>query len=215
MLQFYNTDKGSVLGTLIESVGHEISVTDGNIDVIDNMLGLSTTNGDDLDIRWGAMLNMPRRKNESDEIYRNRLKIAFNADGGGTIASIQRAVSTVIGIEGNQPEIERRITVYDSWEYNGEFLSQITVGPGHGVCIVDLDNQLFDKYGGDVTDAIRDAIINAKSLGVTIHVFIINYRILTYEQMGALTYQDLSGVRYNQLGGVDSSGNLFRHVEVV
>lgn len=214
MLEFYNTGAGSVTGAIIDSISHEIELTDENISAIDDLLGISSTPGNELDARWGTMLNMPRKYLEHDEIYRNRLKLAFNVDSGGTISSIKKAVATVLGIEGNQVAIDKRVVISDSWEYDGEFLPQITVGPGHAVCVVDLDNQLFDKYG-NVTDAIKDAIINAKSIGVTIHTFIINFRLLTYRQMEELSYRDLGGVKYNQLGGVDTNGNLYRYVEVV
>ena len=68
-------NKSSALYKLINTIVEELNITMSNIGRIDGMLDINKTLPDDLYNRWGALLNIERNNNETDEQYRNRYNV--------------------------------------------------------------------------------------------------------------------------------------------
>lgn len=193
----------SVLGAIITAIGNYIADTDKRIDRIDAMLGISTTYGEDLDMRWGNMLNMPRKFGEDDEIYRNRLKLASaGEDNATTKQAIIDAIAVVLGIENDEIAKSQQIYVDDAWEYEGPY--DVTRDYGYIVCTVLYKSDMKDKYK-DIHEAIKDAIINTKAGGVIAQLIFGNATPKTYRKLGDYTYIELGQDQYGSIGGVDIS----------
>jgi hypothetical protein len=90
------------------------------IDRVNNAIGIDTTHDEDLQYRWGNLLSIDKRFNESYAAYRNRLKMAYPSLIGGTEDAIIYAIASAIGVTDSQNLIDGYIGVYDAWEnYNG------------------------------------------------------------------------------------------------
>lgn len=205
MLQFpdiYNNQReDSKLVLLMGAIGQETKYLYEQQNKIGGMVGIDTTAIDDLEERWGKLLSLPKRQTETYEQYRQRLKLSIQTLSGGTAESIKFALSVALNYD-TSSQMDR-ISVYDAWEYNGEYLSYIQslgydLGYGSVICIVDLKHEPIDM---DIPNLARSAIYEVKAAGINVNFIMVNWAIIYYVDMDQSNYVDLNMFTYDKLGG--------------
>lgn len=189
----YSDDKRSALHKLIKSIIDEFNITMSNIDRIDKMIGIDTVLPDDIYNRFGALLNIPQNNNETDEQYRDRLKVSISALSGGTADAVKYAVACGLGINGD-PIAMDRVVIYDAWKYPGD---NVIKDYGYVVCEIDLNQ---GQYSTDIEDIVARSANSVKAAGTIIQFIYHNYRIVYYIELDDVTYATLSTITYNQVG---------------
>lgn len=187
-------DTQSSLYKLIKAIVDEFNITLANIDRIDKAIGIDTILPDDIYNRFGALLNIKKNTNETDEQYRNRLKTSITSLSGGTAEAIRYAIACGLGIN-NDPIAMERIHIYDAWKYDGD--ADVIKDYGYIVCSVDLNN---GSYSADMERIITASTNNVKAAGVSIQFIYYNFRIMYYYELDRITYASLSTLIYNQVG---------------
>lgn len=184
----------SVLYAIIKAIIDEFNITMGNIDRINKMLDINNIEPEDMYNRFGALLNINRNPDETDEQYRSRLKTSMTALSGGTASAIKYAIACGLGINGDNEAMDK-ITIYDAWEYNGD--ADVIKENGYVVCSIDLNS---GTYSTEIDQAVRNATDNVKAAGVIIQFVYYNFRIMYYAELDNITYASLSTLTYSQVG---------------
>ena len=187
-------DKSSALYKLIKSIIDEFNITMNNIDRINNMIGINTALPEDIYDRFGALLNIKRNSNETDEQYKSRLKVSVTSLSGGTIDAIKYAIASGLGINNDNTAMDR-IHVYDAWEYPGT--ANVDTGYGNVVCEIDLNQ---GQYSVDMEKIVADSANDVKAAGVNIQFVYYNFRIMYYAELDDVTYLSLGTLTYSQVG---------------
>lgn len=196
--EFYNTNDTSKMFIILNHLSNEIDNIDDSVIQLDNTIGIDTTTGSDLDTRWGSMLGISRQTGETDINYRDRLKLSISNLAGGTSKSIQYGIGVILGINNNQQEMDDRIIISDSWDYDGIF--EITnIGPGYAVAEVDV-NFINISQVNSFRDSIINIINDLKACGINIHTIIKGYYIDEYSHLNTITYNDLTTMTYGNMG---------------
>lgn len=191
----YDPDnKESSLRKLIKAIVDEFNITIANIDRIDKMIGVDTILPEDTYNRFGSLLNIKKISGETDEQYKNRLKVSITALSGGTAESIKYSVASALGIL-DDPMALDRIHVYDAWEYDGSAV--VETDYGYAVCEIDLNN---DVYSTDMEKIVFDSAKEVKAAGVVIQFVYYNFRVTYYFELDSITYSSLSTMTYGQVG---------------
>jgi hypothetical protein len=161
----------------------------GLIDRLYAALGIEDTYDEDLEWRWGSLLNLYRHPNESYSNYRSRLEIVYPSLVGGTAEAIKYAVATAIGLTSDSDVIDQYIHVYDIWEYEGEIIddgsshdtyepttnTNLALNDGfktnlpysikkYGAFVVTVDLSISETIA-DYQKAVTEAIMNTKASG--------------------------------------------------
>lgn len=192
--EFYNKeDVTSIIYNVIKSFVDECVVVTDDIDRLNNMIGIIDTRGEDLEYRWGNLLMIPRKENETDNAYRNRLQLSITSLSGGTANSIKYSIGVGLGINNDQTAMNR-IIVYDAWAYPG---SGVPTEYGNIVCTIDLNNIVFTT---ETQQIIIDAANAVKASGTQVTLVFSNYRILYYSTLDDIEYISLDNITYNQIG---------------
>lgn len=187
-------DNNTNLYKLISSIVNEFNITMANIDRIDKALNIDTVFPDDIYNRFGSLLNIKQNPGETDEQYRNRLKVSVTSLSGGTAEAIRYAVASGLGIN-NDPIAMEKIRVYDAWKYDGD--EPVIKEYGYIVCTVDLNNGLFST---DIENIVKMSVNNVKAAGVSTQFIYYNFRIIYYIELDNITYTSLNTLNYNQVG---------------
>lgn len=187
-------NKSSSLYKLIKAIVDEFNITMSNIDRVDKMLGIDGVLPDDIYNRFGALLNIKRYQNETDEQYRNRLKTSVTALSGGTAEAIKYAIACGLGTNNDQAAMDR-IHVYDAWKYTGNV--NINKDYGYVVCEIDLNQ---GKYSVEMENIVAESANNVKATGVIVQFIYYNYRIVYYSELDDITYATLDTSTYSQVG---------------
>jgi len=191
--QFYNyDDTRSIIYNIIKAISEELDDLQILINQIDDLIGINNTNSSDLYNRWGSLLNIPKRYNESDDAYRNRLKLSCTSISGGTKQSIIYAIAISLDLQ-NLPDtdINNAIKVYDGWEYSDDYEY------GTIVCIIDLK---YREFSEDLRSIIQDAINDSKASGIVSYIIFLNLILTYYYELPQLTYNELSNTIYGDIG---------------
>lgn len=192
---YYNKHEQSQVYNLLKAFSDEYEIAYSNfISRADNAIGIETTNGDDLDWRWGALLNVIRQNNESDDTYRGRLSSVLNSLQGGTASSIKYAVAVFLGLADNPTKADRCIQIYDGWKYPNADIEMQQYG--HLICVFKLDSEDRDIYYPGIEDDIKRQIDIAKAAGVATHVIV---ELVRYEVLSKYTHQQLSAYTHQQI----------------
>lgn len=157
--EFYNKEIGSNIYAIMSSLAIEVDRIYDGITRLDNMIGIDTTTGLDLDARWGRLTGVIRRSGETDEQYRIRLKLRMSMETGGTVKAIQYAVAPIIGLY-DASKLDDQIKIYDTFDYPGELPPGISSDPGGIICIIylpeeEIPNWNIDKLRADINNAIN------------------------------------------------------------
>ena len=99
---YKSDDPESNIYNIIKAFADEYELLMTEINRADAMIGIDTTADKDLEFRWGKLLGIERRPNESNTKYRVRLKNSVTVLSGGTRAAIQYAVATGLGVNHNE-----------------------------------------------------------------------------------------------------------------
>lgn len=191
----YDPDnKSSSLYKLIKSIVDELSITMNNIDKVDKMLGIDTILPEDAYSRFGALLNIEKNENETDEQYKDRLKVSITALSGGTADAIKYAVACGLGIN-DDPIAMDRIKIYDAWKYDGN--ADVIKDRGYVVCDIDL---IQGAYSEDIEEIVNKTANNVKASGVIIQFVYHNFRMAFYIELNDMNYASLSTLTYSQVG---------------
>lgn len=191
----YDPDnKSSALYKLMQSIVSELNITMDNIDRIDKMTGIDTILPDDIYSRFGALLNIKQNKNETNEQYRNRLKVSITSLSGGTATAIKYAIASGLGINDDAIAMDR-INVYDAWEYDGD--AAVIKDYGYIVCSIDLNN---GRYSTDTERIVIESANSVKAAGIIIQFVYYNFRIEYYIGLDDISYSSLSTMTYSQVG---------------
>lgn len=192
----YDPDnKSSALHKLIKSIIDEFNFTMSNIDKIDKMIGIDTVLPDDIYDRFGALLNIRKNKNETDEQYRSRLKTSITSLSGGTAEAIKYAIASGLGVNNDTSAMDR-IQVYDAWKYDGSE-EQIIREYGYIVCSIDLNQ---GSYSAETQTIVEKSANNVKAAGVSIQFLYHNFRIIYYIELDDIVYANLDTIIYSQVG---------------
>lgn len=189
-------NRESILYKLIKSIIDEFNITMGNIDRINKMIGIDSILPDDIYNRFGALLNIKQNKNETDEQYRDRLKVSITSLSGGTAEAIKYAIACGLGINDDSVAIDSKIHIYDSWKYDGDE-ADIIKEYGYVVCLIDLDN---GAYSTDIESIVTRSANEVKAAGVNIQFIYRNFRIVYYIELDDITYLSLNTMTYNKVG---------------
>lgn len=171
----------------IYAKNHEYKL--GLIDRLYSALGIEDTYDEDLEWRWGSLLNLYRHPNESYSDYRSRLEIVYPSLVGGTAEAIKYAVATAIGLTSDSDVIDQYIHVYDAWEYEGEIIddgsshdtyepttnTNLALNDGfktnlpynlkkYGAFVVTVDLSISETIA-DYQKAVTEAVMNTKASG--------------------------------------------------
>ena len=196
---YYNRLATSQVYNLIKAFTDEFEIQYNDyIKRLDNSLGIATTNGADLDWRWGSILKIPRVTSESDEAYRKRLMAMTSILAGGTAQSIKFAIAVFLGIyDTDQIVIDDYIQIYDGWEYDGIFKEPEMDAYGHVVAIISFapHDEHTIWYEG-IEDDLTLWLAVYKAAGVYLHVVV---RYTSYQQLGAYTYGELASYSYDAI----------------
>ena len=184
----------SVLYAIIKAIIDEFNITMGNIDRINKMLDINNIEPEDMYNRFGALLNINRNPDETDEQYRSRLKTSMTALSGGTASAIKYAIACGLGINEDNEAMDK-ITIYDAWEYDGD--ADVIKEDGYVVCSIDLNS---GAYSTEIDQAVRNATDNVKAAGVIMQFVYYNFRIMYYAELDNITYASLSTLTYSQVG---------------
>lgn len=163
---FWNKDSG-IVRAIVDAMASELSRADDQINVVDQMIGINGTFGNDLDKRWGALLNIPRHLGEDDVKYRNRLGTSISNLSGGTADALKYATSVVLGTDGVEM-INDPISIIDAWLYTGNGVSESDKAYGHVVCYIDVDAApyLDETRVNDLYSVLK----SAKASGTMVHL---------------------------------------------
>lgn len=189
-----NINIKSVLYNVIKAIVDELNITMNNIDRVDKMINIDSVLPDDIYNRFGALLNIKQNPNETDEEYRNRLKVSITSLSGGTIEAIKYAIANGLGITGDQEAMDR-IQIYDAWKYPGD--ADVVKEYGYIVCEVDLNHNEFSESTENI---IIKSINEVKASGVSVQFIYRNFRIVYYTELEDITYGSLSTIVYNKVG---------------
>lgn len=190
---YIDTSLDSTFYNVIKAFVDELMLLQGSIDELHAMIGVDTTYGEDLDIRWGALLNLPRNNGETDDEYRYRLQLATTSMIGGTKNALKYCVAVGIGFMGNNVN---RINVYDAWDYPGDYNHK---EPGYVIITVDLNHTHFTT---EMEEMIKRSIANAKAAGVAVNTIYYNYGTDGYYyDMTSMEYGSLHNMEYKALEG--------------
>lgn len=165
-------EDNSIMYAVLEALVRQLDVSNGNIDRIDAMIGIDTTYDEDLEYRWGSLLNMPKSPNESYDDYRYKLMMTYSAMmNGGTEEAIKFAIAAILGIDRRNENIDKYIHIYDVWDYKGH-VEGYDGGYGGFVCVIDFricEGAL--NYYKKINDAIdRVKVSGVKSYLVVIYI---------------------------------------------
>ena len=190
---YINTSSGSTFYNVIKAFVDELMLSQESIDELHAMIGVDTTYGEDLDARWGTLLNLPRNSGETDDEYRYRLQLATTSMIGGTKSALKYCVSIGVGFMGKDAD---RIKVYDAWDYPGEYNHK---EPGYAIITVDLN---YAHFTAEMEEMIRKSIANAKAAGVAVNAIYYNYGTDGYYyDMTSMEYGSLHNMEYKTLEG--------------
>ena len=190
---YIDTSLDSTFYNVIKAFVDELMLLQGSIDELHAMIGVDTTYGEDLDIRWGALLNLPRNSGETDDEYRYRLQLATTSMIGGTKNALKYCVAVGIGFIGNDVN---RINVYDAWDYPGDYNHK---EPGYVIITVDLNHTHFTT---EMEEMIKRSIANAKAAGIAVNAIYYNYGTDGYYyDMTSMEYGSLHNMEYKALEG--------------
>jgi hypothetical protein len=158
-------DENTILYALISTIGERYGTRTDIIDRLYAMIGIDSTYDEDLEHRWGSLLGIYRRSNESYDDYRNRLLIVYSSLAGGTADAIKYAIASVIGVITDADSIDNYIKVYDAWEYPHEIDTKVITDTsyGHIICTIDLQ---VNENAVTMHDKIMNAINTTKSSGI-------------------------------------------------
>lgn len=197
--RFYNREvQDAGIRAFVKAFTDELGMSDDQIARLGALNSVDTTYDEDLEPRWGKLLNIPRKSGEDGAIYRNRLKTSVTDLAGGTYDAIKYAIAVSIGINGDPVATDNCIKIIDAWLYTGT--EPIDKSNGCFVVTVDLNNILFE-YRQSISDVVTQAVKNTKASGTKGQLLFYNYRIMTYGELDTITYLDLSALRYDQIGG--------------
>ena len=187
----------TALYRLIKSIIDEFNITMSNINRIDKMIDINTVLPDDMYTRFGALLNIRQNKGETDEQYRNRLKVSVTSLSGGTAEAIRYAIASGLGIN-DDPVAMERIRVYDAWKYNGT--ESVVREYGYVVCTIDLNAVSYSSDIENTMKIISESASNVKSAGIIVQFVYYNFRIIYYAELDNVTYASLDNLIYDKVG---------------
>lgn len=218
----YNVyDKKTVLYALLSiyAKNHEYKL--GLIDRLYSALGIEDTYDEDLEWRWGSLLNLYRHPNESYDDYRSRLEIVYPSLVGGTTEAIKYATATAIGLTSDSEMIDQYIHVYDAWEYDGEIVDSslehdyyepILNSPDYTLNNNLITNMKYNlkRYGAFVVTvdlsisegianyqkAVQDAVYNTKASGTQPYII---YLYIFYDSASINRNADEDTININDL----------------
>lgn len=193
---YYNKSPDSYVYNIIAAFSNEYETISEALDRIDKMIGISTTDINDLEYRWGSLVGIYKYENESDESYRARISMAIPALFGGTAEAITVSVAAALGIYGDQDKINESVQVYDAWNYTGTLIPDSDKVPAHIVVIIKYDQE----YSAALDESLILAVNVNKAAGVMPHIIIQTFSANEYIDLNSIQYKRLSGVRYKQLG---------------
>lgn len=193
---FYNTDNGSIIRAIINSISDELDIVDNQHNVIQSLIGINTTYNNELDSRWGKMLGISRNNNESDGSYRDRLKSSIIRLRGGTRDALQYAVAIILGIDDSASNINNQIKIYDAWTYTNYGIYTST---SYGIAVIEINIGNNSIVG--LRNKLENIVSSVKACGVRIDLILNNYTIITYNDISEISYIDLFTSNYNNLGG--------------
>lgn len=218
----YNVyDKKTVLYALLSiyAKNHEYKL--GLIDRLYSALGIEDTYDEDLEWRWGSLLNLYRHPNESYDDYRSRLEIVYPSLVGGTAEAIKYATATAIGLTSDSEIIDQYIHVYDAWEYDGEIVdnslehdyyepilnsSDYTLNNNlvtnmkynlkrYGAFVVTVDLSISEGIA-NYQKAVQDAVYNTKASGTQPYII---YLYIFYDSASINRDADEDMININDL----------------
>lgn len=171
LVSYYDKDDKSQIYNILKAFADEFEIVSSEyIDRADNAIGVETTDGRDLDWRWGSFLNIARQDGEDDDTYRKRLSSVANSLQGGTAASIRYAVAISLGLANDDAKAERCIKIYDGWKYpNAE---EEMKAYGHVVCVFKFESEDSDLYYDGIENDVIKAMNRAKAAGIITHALI-------------------------------------------
>lgn len=193
---YYDKSTASQVYNILKAFADEFDIA--YVDYIkraDDDIGVENTVGDDLDWRWGKLINIKRQFNESDSTYRKRLMSATNALHGGTADSIQYAVAIFLGLADDEEKSNRCIKVYDGWDYPNP-PDEDSTDYGNIICAFKLDPEDRDIYYDGIEDDIVNAIADVKAAGTILHVIV---EFTRYQVLKGYTHQQLAEYTNKQI----------------
>lgn len=171
----FNTGDGTVFGAIIDSISDRYVDYYKSIDRIDDLIGIDTTNGDELDRVWGKRIGIRRRVGESDQRYRNRMKTSVLKLYGGTASALRYA--TLIALNRDRyPYLDddnSGVQIIDAKDYVG--VVDIDRSPGNAIVQIDtgiLDNMSLNE---EEYDDLIDILDDVKASGVNLRVLLIMF----------------------------------------
>jgi len=192
-------EAGTVTNALFDSIGAEFTSLNDSIQYVIDNNNIDNSVGEELDDKWGALLNRRRMDAETDDEYRERMKSLLNDLVGGTTSAIKYAVANAIGVNDGNESIQSKVHIVDAWEFVDGIPTDPT--PGNAVCFIEWDST---EFGGELTQEMRDKIAefvdNAKAAGVKFQI-VFKVLVISYEDLGSMTYEDLGVLSYDELGG--------------
>jgi hypothetical protein len=151
----WNTGSNSKFGAIISAISKRFSTVTGNIQYLNDMLGIDGTVGDDLDARWGSLLGVTRRYGEVDSRYRGRLKASIIMLQGGTALALKYCVLIALNMDN-----------YPSPDINTNIIDIVDGDPGY----VTINIYISDGFGrivdSEVIVYLNELIHNTKAFGV-------------------------------------------------
>lgn len=188
LVSYYDKDDKSQIYNILKAFADEFEIVSSEyIDRADNAIGVETTNGKDLDWRWGSFLNIARQDGEDDNTYRKRLSSVANSLQGGTASSIRYAVAISLGLVNDDAKVERCIKIYDGWKYPGA--EEEMKAFGHVVCVFKFDAEDSDLYYDGIEEDVVEAMNRAKAAGIIAHALIEYTR---HNELAPFTHLQLS-----------------------
>lgn len=195
LVSHYDKDDKSQIYNILKAFADEFEIVSSEyIDRADNAIGVETTDGRDLDWRWGSFLNIARQDGEDDDTYRKRLSSVANSLQGGTAASIRYAVAISLGLANDDAKAERCIRIYDGWKYpNAE---EEMKAFGHVVCVFKFETEDRDLYYDGIEEDVVEAMNRAKAAGIIAHALIEYTR---HNELALFTHLQLSTSTHDQI----------------
>ena len=195
LVSYYDKDDKSQIYNILKAFADEFEIVSSEyIDRADNAIGVETTDGRDLDWRWGSFLNIARQDGEDDDTYRKRLSSVANSLQGGTAASIRYAVAISLGLANDDAKAERCIRIYDGWKYpNAEEEMRAF---GHVVCVFKFEAEDRDLYYDGIEEDVVEAMNRAKAAGIITHALIEYTR---HNELMPYTHLQLSTDTHDQI----------------
>lgn len=195
LVSYYDKDDKSQIYNILKAFADEFEIVSSEyIDRADNAIGVETTDGRDLDWRWGSFLNVARQDGEDDDTYRKRLSSVANSLQGGTAASIRYAVAISLGLANDDAKAERCIKIYDGWKCPDA--EEEMKAFGHLVCVFKLDPEDQDLYYTGIEDDIEKQINFTKAAGVIAHVIV---ELTRYSVVGKYRHNELVSLTHKQI----------------